>query len=138
MKFLKHIFIFSILFTALHGNAAVGCNIGNQIYPQATGGVNTTGYALFYNSSPITIRWYDQDPACGILSTKISMKSNAMDYCQIVGTNTWGIKYNFNPNDNSCLPLPLDDYIWLLVIGAGAIGWWFITPFQPNPLEKSS
>jgi hypothetical protein len=115
-----------LLIFSLDAKANYGCNTGNVIYPSATGRSNSYGDPYYYSATPITIRWWDQDPNCGILSSKIRYRTNGDDNCQIQGTNSWGIVYYYNPADNNCVPLPLDDYIPLLVLLTALTGGYFI------------
>lgn len=128
MKFLKYIIASILLLISFNSMANYGCNVGNQIYPNATGGVNASGYPTYYASEPITIRWWDEDPNCGIRDNRISPRSNNEDKCQVNGVN-WGTVYYFNPADNSCKPmnLPLDDYTWAILLVVGGIGAFYIS-----------
>jgi hypothetical protein len=125
MKLSKIFLVVSLLLSSLYAKANYGCNIGNYIYPNATGGVNSSGDPKFYNSNPITIRWWDGDPNCGIRDNKIHYRTNGDDNCEVNGVN-WGVVYYFNPADNSCIPLPLDDYVWVMIGGTGIIGYFVI------------
>jgi hypothetical protein len=121
MKLIKIVFFLSLLLSSFYVKANYGCNIGNYIYPNATGGHNNSGDPLYYNSDPITIRWWDQDPNCGIRDNKIYARTNGDDNCEVNGSN-WGVVYYFNPADNNCIPLPIDDYVWVLVFLVGGVG----------------
>jgi hypothetical protein len=125
MTFTKIIFIACLLLSALCARANYGCNIGNYIYPNATGGKNSTGDPMYYNTNPITIRWWDQDPNCGIRDNKIYARTNGDDNCEVSGKN-WGVVYYYNPADNNCVPLPLDDYVWVMMLGIGGFCFWLL------------
>lgn len=126
----KFYFIYLILFVFTNNANATsyGCNLGNEIYPNATGGVNSNGYPTYYNSNPIPIRWWDEDPKCGIRDNKIRMRSNSEDKCQVIGNN-WGVVYKFNHADNSCkvTPVPIDDYIFPIMICLGVLAVYHIS-----------
>lgn len=120
-------FFFTILFSlfTIVAEANLACNTGNYLYPNATGGYNSSGDPLYYNTNPITIRWWDQDPNCGIRDNKIKYRTNGDDNCQIVG-GAWGVIYVYNPADNNCIPLPIDDYIPLILILTACTGVYFV------------
>lgn len=120
-------FFFTILFSlsTIIAGASLACNTGNYLYPNATGGYNSSGDPLYYNTNPITIRWWDQDPNCGIRDNKIKYRTNGDDNCQIVG-GSWGVIYVYNASDNNCIPLPIDDYIPLLVLLVALTGAYFL------------
>lgn len=87
------------------------CNLGNQIFPNTTNLFNVPfnpDVERFNNSGPITIRWWNEDPNCGILDSKL-IKTNKR--C-IVG-NQYGRIVEYRPIDINC-ELPLDDYAPLL------------------------
>lgn len=104
-----------------------GCNLGNQIYPDATGKKNSNRYPTYFNRNPITIRWWDEDPNCGIIDNRIKNSTNSNDKCEVIG-NSWGILAAYNPADNTCkvIPVPLDDYIFPILILVGCLGVYFI------------
>jgi hypothetical protein len=87
MKSIKIILLLSFLLSSFYVEANYGCNIGNYIYPHATGGVNSSGDPKYYSTEPITIRWWDQDPNCGIRDNKIYARSNGDDNCEVNGSN---------------------------------------------------
>ncbi len=116
------LFTFFLLMANVSVKANYGCNTGNSIYPNATGGLNPSGSPYYYNSNPITIRTWDGDSRCGIRDNKIYPRSSGDDNCQIVGGN-WGVIYYYNPADNNCVPLPLDDYAWVLILALGGLGY---------------
>ncbi|MDQ7948997.1 MAG: hypothetical protein REI78_09715 [Pedobacter sp.] len=126
MKFLALPLIFLLYLFSTDAHATYyACNTGNYLYPNATGGLNSSGDPTYYNSNPITIRWWDQDPNCGILNSKIKARSSGDDNCQVVG-GAWGVIYSYNPSDNSCVPLPIDDYIPIVVILTALLGAYLI------------
>ncbi len=125
MNFTKIIFIFALLLSAFFAQADYGCNTGNLIYPNARGTNDANGDPRYYNTNPITIRWWDQDPNCGIRSNKIYTRTSGDDNCAVDGTNT-GVVYYYNPNDNNCIPLPLDDYVWVMILAMGGIGYYIL------------
>jgi len=126
-KYLKYIVaVILVLISVFLAKASTGCNLGNQIFPNATGGVNATGYPTYHNTNPITIRWWEGDTNCGILDSKIQKRSNNQDKCEVIGNN-WGVVYLYSDSNNSCTPtppmgLPLDDYNWAIILGVGAVG----------------
>lgn len=124
MKHLLTLCIFLLLASA-DTKANYACNTGRYLYPNATGGNNSSGDPYYYNSGAIYLRTWDGDPTCGIRDNKISYRTNGDDNCQIVG-GSWGIVYYYKPSDNNCLPLPLDDYIPLLVLLTALVGGYFI------------
>lgn len=128
MKFLKYILAAFLLILSFSAMANYGCNLGNTIYPNATGGVNASGYPTYYASEPITIRWWDGDPNCGIRDNRIYPRTDGNDKCQVNGVN-WGTVYYFNPADNNCAPmnLPLDDYTWVILAVVGGLGALYIS-----------
>lgn len=129
MNYMKRLLSLSILLLMLHavdGKAATGCNTGNVIYPNATGGHNSYGDPTYYSTSPITIRWWDGDPNCGIRDNKIKIRTSGDDNCQVIGGPNVGVLYTYNPADNNCLPLPLDDYIPILIVLTALVGGYFI------------
>lgn len=138
MKFLRLLFVLP-LFLSQTASAQVGCRIGNYILTDPTGGTHMNGNvpSPIYAYSPgsantIYIRNWDQDPNCGILrnvsnryprvsggsgnpSGDCSPSNNYGDIGQLV---------NYNPADNSCVPtnVPLDDYIWVLILAIAGFG----------------
>ena len=147
MKFLKLLFILGLLFS-LSASADVGCRIGNYILTDATGGIHMNGNvpSPIYTYSPgnantIYIRNWDQDPNCGILrnisngyprvsggsgnpSGDCSPSNNYGDISQLV---------NYNPADNNCAPenVPLDDYVWVLMLALAGAGFLFLSRRVP-------
>lgn len=117
----KFFYIFSILsfFFASYTSAAVGCSIYSGLYPNKNGSINpSTGNVYYNNTGYIAYRYYPQDPNCGILETKIKSYTPATR-CDVIGIRTWGELVNYNPKDNNCVEVPLDDYVLpiLLIIG---------------------
>ncbi|TKC06694.1 hypothetical protein FA048_15950 [Pedobacter polaris] len=125
MRLAGIICLFTFLLFPFNLRANYGCNIGSYIYPNATGGLNPSGDPYYHNNSPITIRTWDGDTRCGIRNNKIYPRSSGDDNCQVVGGN-WGVIYYFNPKDNNCVPLPLDDYAWVLILAVGGMGYFML------------
>jgi hypothetical protein len=134
MKFAKIILTLSLLLSSFCLQANYGCYTGSTIYPNATGGVNGSGDPYYYNSEPITLRTWDGDTRCGIRDNKVYQRTNGDDNCQIVAGN-WGTIWYYNPADNNCVPLPLDDYIWVMILAAGGIGYYIL---KKNKLALSA
>ncbi|MES2448798.1 MAG: hypothetical protein V4546_16555 [Bacteroidota bacterium] len=129
-QYLKKLIILILLcISGFTSNAtSYGCNLGNDIYPNPTGKRNSGGYPTYFNSNPIAIRWWEGDKKCGILSSKIRMRSNTEDKCEVLGNN-WGVVYAYNPADNNCqtVQVPIDNYIWILIFAVGGIGAYLIS-----------
>lgn len=147
MKFLKLLFIL-VVFFSLSASADVGCRIGNYILTTPTGGTFANGLTSspIYVHSPgsantINKRNWDQDPQCGI------MRNIADSYPLVSGgsnnpnsdcspSNNYGDigkLVNYNPADNSCVPtnVPLDDYIWVLLLALAGAGFLFLNKREP-------
>jgi hypothetical protein len=142
MKFLKLLFTLVILFN-LNASAEVGCRIGNYILTDPTGSNYNNGgsQSPIYAFSPgtentINKRNWSEDPQCGILrniadnypivsggsgnpNSNCSPSNNHGDIGKLV---------NYNPADNNCVPanVPLDDYIWVLLLAFAGAGFIFL------------
>ena len=142
MKLLKLLFILLVFFN-LSASAEVGCRIGNYILTDPTGGNYNNGgtQSPIYTFSPgsantINKRNWAEDPQCGILrnvadgyplvsggannpNSNCSPSNNYGDIGKLV---------NYNPADNNCAPanVPLDDYIWVLLVALSAAGFLFL------------
>lgn len=91
-------------------SANVGCSVYSGLYPNSMGTNNiATGNVIYKNTGYIAYRYYDQDPNCGIRDNKITNYS-PFTYCDVSGVRTYGILVVYNPADNSCLPMPIDDF----------------------------
>lgn len=142
MKFLNLLFILGLLFN-LSASADVGCRIGNYILTDPTGfNYNNGGTASpIYtfnpgNANTINKRNWAEDPQCGIL------RNVADNYSLVSGgsgnpksncspSNNYGDigkLVNYNPADNNCAPenVPLDDYIWVLLLAFAGAGFLFL------------
>ena len=142
MKLLKLLFILGVFFN-LSASAEVGCRIGNYILTDPTGGIHMNGMTQspIYNFSPgssntINKRNWSEDPQCGILRNiadgypLVSGGSNNPNGNCSPSNNYGDIGklVNYNPADNNCAPenVPLDDYIWVLLLAFAGAGFIFL------------
>jgi len=95
-----------------------GCNLGNQVFPNTTNLFNVPfnpDVERFNNSQPITIRWWNEDPNCGILDSKLIKTNNRC----IVG-NTYGRIVEYSQVDINCdRPIentPIDTFTPILAV----------------------
>lgn len=142
MKFLKLLFI---LFVSLNFSASahVGCRIGNYILTDPTGASYNNGgtQSPIYAFSPgsantINKRNWAQDPQCGILrnvadgySLVSGGSNNPASNCSPSNNHgDIGKLVSYNPADNNCAPenVPLDDYIWVLLLVLAGTGYLFL------------
>jgi hypothetical protein len=150
MKFIKYIIIFflvigiqqSVKATGGTTISGYGCSLGNQVY------VNKIGTSNFWGTQ------YDVYNSNG---TSYPIDWNNTSQCNSINTNSvvsqnkacWVNSY-VNPTNNnsgvsngtlvyyttrSCVPLPLDDYIWLFIILIGTVGAYFIYKKQLIPSQ---
>jgi hypothetical protein len=142
MKFLKLLFVLVVFFN-LGVAAHVGCRIGNYILTDPTGGNYNNGgtNSPIYSFSPgsantINKRNWSEDPQCGILRNVADSyplapggSNNPNSSCS--PSNNYGdigkLVY-YNPADNNCAPanVPLDDYIWVLLLAFAGAGFIFL------------
>lgn len=148
MKFFKLLFILG-LFIPQIVSADIGCRIGNYILTTPTGGVfdngGTPSPIYIYspgNANTIYKRNWSEDPQCGIL------RGIADGYPRVAGgsnnpagncspSNNYGDigkLVNYNPADNSCMPVnvPLDDYVWVLLLTLAGAGFIFLNKRVAN------
>jgi len=91
--------------------ANTGCSTYNGLYPNGLNSTNAlTGNVNYDNTNYIAYRYYDQDPNCGIRSNRVATYS-PLTNCDVRGVRTYGILVTYNPADNSCMPLPMDDLV---------------------------
>ena len=103
--------LFIIAFSIPKTNAAVGCSTYNGLYPTSNGAINPgTGNVYYQNTDYIAFRTWDNDPNCGIRNNKIK-KYKPTTACDIIGGPNWGELVNYDPNDNNCVEVPIDDYV---------------------------
>ncbi|WP_316803672.1 hypothetical protein [Pedobacter nototheniae] len=103
-------------------SANVGCSTYNGLYPNSMGTTNpATGNIYYKNSGYIAFRYYDQDPNCGIRDNKITIFS-PFSYCDVAGIRNYGVLVVYNPADNSCMQMPLDDFAipFFVILSFGA------------------
>jgi len=124
MRFLK-LFLILNFFIISSVFADIGCNLGREIYPFATGQVTSSGLPIYSSSYPITIRTWNNDPNCGILNSKIVSQNKQC----VVGNNSFGTLYYYNASDNNCQPVnvPIDTLALLGLLSVGIMGYYFIT-----------
>lgn len=90
-----------------------GCNLGNVIYPNSTGQFNVPfnpDVERFQQSDPISIRFYDEDPQCGIRNTSIKSTGERCIVGNVYGNSI--VKYreesiNCNIDGGLILLIPL-------------------------------
>jgi len=100
-----------------------GCNTGNQVFPNSTNLFNVPfnpDVERFNNSQPITIRWWNEDPNCGILDVKLIKINNRC----IVG-NQYGRIVEYTQSDINCdRPIentPIDTFAPFLLLAVSAV-----------------
>lgn len=142
MKFFKLLFIIALFFSQ-NAFADVGCRIGNYILTTPTGATYMNGktpspiYTFSLGSAnTINLRNWNEDPQCGILRSVADRYSKASGGSgnpngNCSPSNNYGDigqLVNYNPADNNCVStnVPLDDYVWLLVLTLAATGFLFL------------
>ncbi len=147
MRILKLLFILGLFFLQT-ASAQVGCRIGNYILTTPTGGTHMNGSVpspiyIYSPGNPNTIykRNWNEDPQCGI------MRKIADGYPKVSGgsgnpngacspSNSYGDigqLVNYNPADNSCIAtdVPLDDYVWVLLLTVAGTAFLFLNKRIP-------
>lgn len=123
MKFLKPslIIIVCLLFNT-DAFSATGCSTYQGLYPNSLNTTHvTTGNAYYANTNYIQYRTWDDDPRCGIRDNKFTSLGQA---CDVKDVRDYGALVSYNPNDNNCqVNLPLDDYIWVLMLLVGGVAY---------------
>lgn len=141
MKFIKSIsLIFTILIVISYSSSAatvsgVGCNLGNRIYTVKIGTTIFWGdtYDVYSsNGTAYNINWNNTSQCDQINSNQVSNKN----------TKCWVNSYVNPPNNNTGVStgnlanytlqtcqvnLPLDDYIWVVLIMIGTMGTYYIS-----------
>lgn len=131
----KKLLTFSlIIICAFKVKAEVGCSDGTYIYTKPNGTFiieNSDNHIPRYQSSPrIYIKNWSRDN-CGIPREKVDAYFTATSAKNPNGKCAIGNQYAsrqliYNPADNDCVQLPLDDYIGIFILATGAIGAYFI------------
>lgn len=123
------------LFSVIKANADVGCSDGSYVYTQPSGTFiieNANSHVPRYQSSSrIYIKNWSGDN-CGIPREKVNAYPTATSFKNPDGKCAIGNQYasrqlHYNPADNDCVQLPLDDYVELIVLGSGVIGAYLIS-----------
>ncbi|RQO71496.1 hypothetical protein DBR40_17000 [Pedobacter sp. KBW01] len=138
VKYLLAIFIACFIICSC--KAQTGCRTGDYIYITANGTYNDGGSTIIkYNSTDrIAKRNYAEDPVCGI------DRNTADGYPIVPGTPTnpdskcvsdinltdEGKLVYYNNADNTCVSVPIDRYIHVLLVLAGIIGGYYISKFS--------
>lgn len=122
---MKIVYTLSILLTffTVKTNAAIGCSTYNGLYPNSNGTTNpATGNIQYKNTDYIAFRYWEEDPNCGIRDTKI-VKYSPYTQCDVIGVQNWGELVVYNPADNSCVEVPIDDYVFPAVLIMGMVAY---------------
>jgi len=147
-----YLLLFVCIIISSSTSAQIGCKIGNYILTTPNGATYQNGSdripVYIYNpgnSNTISKRNWDKDPQCGIMrgvadgypnangtannpNAKCSPSNNYGDIGQLVV---------YKVSDNSCITsVPLDDYLYFLVIGISLIGYYAIS-FQSRRFNFS-
>lgn len=124
-----------IILSTLKIKAEVGCSDGTYIYTQPSGTFiieNSNSHVPRYQSSSrIYIKNWSGDN-CGIPREKVNAYPTATSAKNPEGKCALGNQYasrqlHYNPADNDCVPLPIDDHFGLIVIASGVVGVYFIS-----------
>lgn len=122
MKILYTFLLITIFFVS-KSKADIGCSTYNGLYPNSNGTINpATGNVYYKNTDYIAFRYWDNDPNCGIRENKIS-KYKPSTACDIMGGSNWGELVIYNPADNNCVEVPIDDYIMPVMLIVGGIAY---------------
>lgn len=135
-KYLKYIVaVVLVLISVYMAKANVGCSDGNYIYTEPTGSYiieNASNHIPQYNPLPrIKIQNWSGDD-CGIPReivdkySKATFSKNPDGKCAINFSYGAGL-LNYNPADSTCVDLPLDDYIWAIILAVGGFGGFIIS-----------
>lgn len=99
------------------------CDIGDYIFPNSISLFNVPfnpDVERFNNSNPITIRWWNEDPNCGILDSKLIKTNNRC----IVG-NQYGRIVEYSHVDINCdRPIentPIDTFAPILLLAVSVL-----------------
>ena len=106
--------LFIIAFSIPKTNAAVGCSTYQGLYPNSNNTINpATGNVYYKNTGYIEFRTWDDDPKCGIRDNRIIATSTP---CDVIGVRNYGNLVNYNPADNNCVSVPIDDYVFPAIL----------------------
>lgn len=134
MKFVYTLLII-VIFAVVEVNAAVGCSTYNGLYPNSNGTTNPSTGNIYYKSTDyIVFRTWDNDPRCGIRDNKITTYS-PYTQCDVVGVMNWGMLVVYNPADNNCIEVPIDDYVLPALLLIGGVAYFRIRNTRLMPLE---
>ena len=116
--------LFIIAFSVSNAYAAVGCSTYQGLYPNSNNTINpATGNVYYKNTGYIEFRTWDNDPRCGIRDNKIIATSTP---CDVTGVRNYGTLVNYNPADNNCVSVPIDDYVLPTIILISSIAYYRI------------
>lgn len=122
MKIIYTLLILLTFFT-IKTNAAVGCSTYNGLYPNSNGTTSSsTGNIQYKNTDYIEFRTWDDDPRCGIRDYKV-IRYSPYTQCDVIGVQNWGELVVYNPADNSCVEVPIDDYVLPAVFIMGIVAY---------------